>query len=71
MKPEWLKEAELRQQQSERFYRLCMDCTHFGRPVKHTKYKGKDDCLIHECDIHPGCMNTKFSVGCEDWDEML
>ncbi len=71
MKPEWLKQREAEQADKDRYRNLCMDCEHFGRPVKHTRYKGKEDCLIHECDIHPGCMNTKFAVGCEDWVEML
>lgn len=71
MKPEWLKELEEKRRRGEYCYNLCRDCKHFGRPVRHTRYRGKEDCLVHECDIHPGCMNTRYSVGCADWEEML
>lgn len=66
-KPDWLKESE---RNSDRSFPMCKDCAHFGRPVKETRHKGKDRCYLHECDIHPGCLNTMYSIGCEDHSPM-
>lgn len=69
-KPKWLKENQEKSRVEEQA-RKCMDCLHFGRPVKETRHRGKERCMIHECDIHPGCMNTRFSLACSDWKPML
>lgn len=46
---------------------LCCDCKHYGRPVKKTKHLGKEKVMVHECDIHPGCYNTMYSIVCDDF----
>lgn len=66
-KPEWLVEQEKKKHVKAYEPRLCVDCIYFGKFVKFTKHKGKEKCEVHECDIHPGCFNTKFSVCCGDW----
>ena len=70
-KPDWLKENEKDRPKVEDTAKKCVDCAYFGRPVKETRHKGKEKCMVHECDIHPGCMNTRFSLACEDLLAML
>lgn len=43
-------------------------CKHFGPVVKMVKYKGKEWTELHECAIHPGCFNTKYSIICETFN---
>lgn len=47
----------------------CMMCQHYGPFIKYTRHKndGPKDVDVHECAIHPGCMNTRFSLACSDW----
>lgn len=66
-KPEWLKEVERKKNSIAQEPNKCIDCLYFGRYVKDTKHRGKDRCAVHECDIHPGCFNTEFSICCSDW----
>lgn len=68
-KPAWLKENQERLKIEDAAMK-CMDCKHFGKPVKQTRHRGKERCMVHECDIHPGCMNTRFSLACGDFDRM-
>lgn len=67
-KPQWLREKE---NIKNRVYKMCVDCEHFGKPIKNIRYKSKENCMLHECEIHPGCMNTRFSIGCEDWSKYV
>lgn len=48
--------------------RYCQYCKHFGKPIEQTLHQGKQRCTVHECEIHPGCMNTEYSLSCEDWE---
>lgn len=66
-KPEWLVEQEKRKPAKE--YLTCATCVYFGKPIRETTYKGKERCVIHECSLHPGCFNTKFSIICDDYQE--
>lgn len=47
----------------------CMMCKHYGPFKKYTRHKndGPKDVDVHECAIHPGCMNTMYSLACGDW----
>lgn len=67
-KPEWLKEVERKKSLASTYTpKMCKDCAYFGKPIKQTKHRGKERVWVHECDIHPGCMNTVYSVCCGDW----
>lgn len=66
-KPQWLIDNEYDATPIHNQPKLCGNCIYFGKFVKMTKHKDKEKCEVHECDIHPGCMNTKFSVCCDDW----
>lgn len=68
-KPEWLKKKEDDQKFKAKVYSWCKDCRHYGPVVDHTKYKGQVIVPVHECGIHPGCLNTEFSAGCPDHAE--
>ncbi len=46
---------------------LCCTCRYFGKYVRRTKYKGKEWTDIHECDLHPGCLNSYHSIQCSDY----
>lgn len=67
MKPGWLKDLEWDKQ--EKKYNRCITCKHLGKSLHETKHKGKERVLVHECDIHNGCLNTKYSYACEDYAE--
>lgn len=50
----------------------CMDCCHYGPPLYEQEGRRDSDgkrrfVLVHECQIHPGCLNTDNSKGCEDF----
>lgn len=65
-KPQWLKDKEGERQQ--KVFRLCKDCVHFtGTYIKETKHKDKEKCSVWECAIHQGCLNTIYSVCCDDY----
>lgn len=64
-KPQWLIDQEKKKQAPEP--RKCCDCIYYGKIVGTTKHKGKERCNVHECDIHPKCFNTRFSICCDDW----
>lgn len=66
-KPEWLKEQERKKNLPLHEPKKCVDCIYFGKFVKMTKHRGKTKCEVHECEIHPGCFNTMFSICCSDW----
>lgn len=46
--------------------RLCEDCAHYGPYHHKAKHKGQEWVEVHECAIHPGCMNSKYSIQCPD-----
>lgn len=46
---------------------LCRDCIYFGPIVDWTRRKDGTRVEVHECDIHPRCLNTVHSVCCDDW----
>lgn len=64
LKPDWLKEREKKRNAPAPV--TCETCIYFGRFVKWTKHKGKEHCEVRECDIHPKCLNTKYSIRCSD-----
>lgn len=66
-KPQWLKDREAGAVYMRGEPRLCRDCCYLGRPVAITKHLGKESAVVYECDLHPGCMNTAFSICCGDW----
>lgn len=47
--------------------KLCYDCEYYGIPIKITKHQGKEKTAVHECELHEGCFNTKFSGACKDF----
>lgn len=49
----------------------CMMCAHYGPFVHYTRHKndGPKNVDVHECAIHPGCMNTMYSLACRDWTQ--
>lgn len=66
-KPQWLKDRE---QQATRITvdpDLCERCIYYGPLVKFAKHKGVERVEVHACDIHPNCMNTKYSICCDDF----
>lgn len=71
-KPQWLKDIDNEVEKPKFEPRRCGDCQHFnGKPIKEVKHKNKERCMLWECAIHPGCLNTKYSVRCSDWKRMV
>jgi hypothetical protein len=66
-KPQWLKDKEMDAQRVLVEPDFCADCIYFGKFVKMTKHKSKEHVEVHECDIHPNCLNTKYSICCDDY----
>lgn len=66
-KPQWLKDREAQVQRITVDPELCCECIYYGKFVKYTKYKDKEKVEVHDCDIHPNCLNTKYSICCEDF----
>lgn len=69
MKPQWLKDREKQKLRKEPD--KCCDCRYFGKIIGETKHKGKERCMIHECDLHQGCFNTRFSYVCDDFSSII
>ena len=63
-KPQWLIDNERKRNAPEPD--MCHTCIYYGKIVGTTKHRGKTRCDVHECDIHPGCFNTQFSICCAD-----
>jgi hypothetical protein len=66
-KPQWLKDKEANVQKVTRELDLCVGCIYFGKFVKMGKHRNKEIVEVHECDIHPNCLNTKYSIACDDF----
>ena len=66
-KPQWLKDRESQAKRITVEPDYCRDCIYFGKFVKRTRHKGKELVDVHECDINPGCLNTKYSICCDDF----
>ena len=66
-KPQWLIDKENGIEVKERECNMCIDCAYRGKPFKFTYHKGKEKTAVYECDIHVGCLNTKFSICCDDF----
>lgn len=67
-KPDWLVENERSKRQPK--FKKCMDCIYYGPVIEKRKIKrsGKVTYIyMHECDIHPGCLNSDLSLRCSDW----
>ena len=64
-KPGWMKDNERKKNLPDPD--TCLTCIYFGQVVGFTKYKNKERVEVRECDIHPKCLNTKYSIRCEDW----
>ena len=65
-KPDWLKDRE----EAARIARkanLCCECAYYGDIVDYTRHRDAERVTVHECDIHPKCLNTRFSICCDDW----
>lgn len=67
-KPDWLVEAE-ETKKRELNLTLCETCKYYGKPLKKTKHRGKETVIVYACEKHPGCMNTKYSIRCSDYEE--
>lgn len=65
-KPEWLKDRERPKYQPKSW---CRNCTQYGRLVGYTRRKDKTMAEVHECAIHPKCLNTAYSIGCDDYED--
>ena len=53
--------------------RKCHKCAHYGNVVYNRKRKSRMDGKMelldyHECSIHPGCINTRYSLACDDYE---
>lgn len=66
-KPKWLVEAERQREHPKKAPSLCIDCIYLGKPIKQTKHRDEEVVEVYECEIHPGCLNTKYSICCDDW----
>lgn len=66
-KPQWLKDREHDAQRLVRRHDMCSDCLYYGEFVKWSRGKGDKLLEVHECDIHPKCMNTEYSICCDDF----
>lgn len=66
-KPQWLIDAETKKNKVQRPVDYCIDCIYIGRPFKMTKHKEREWVEVYECDIHPRCFNTKYSICCDDF----
>lgn len=66
-KPKWLIDREMGARRIKKDPDLCGDCLYFGKFAKYSKIRDKGTVEIHECDIHPGCLNAKYSIGCDDF----
>lgn len=66
-KPDWLVEVEQNRNRITVDPDTCSDCVYLGQPIKLTKHKDRVWTEVFECDIHPGCFNTKFSICCDDF----
>lgn len=64
-KPDWLVEKETGYVAFELDH--CSECIYYGQPIKLTKHKNKEWTEVFECDVHPGCFNTKYSICCDDF----
>jgi hypothetical protein len=49
-------------------HNMCSDCLHYGDVVSKARHLGKEMVAVHECRLHVGCMNTKYSICCDDFD---
>lgn len=67
-RPEWLDENERDRRIRDRANR-CISCaSFFGRHVGTTRHRGTGERIdVVECALHPGCMNTKYSLACKDF----
>jgi hypothetical protein len=66
-KPQWLKDREANVQRAVREPDLCVGCIYYGKFCKWAKHKNNELVEVHECDIHPNCLNTKYSICCDDF----
>lgn len=67
-KPEWLQEQE-EYVPAKEYVGKCIQCIHYGKFHHYTRWRGDGpkNLQVHECAIHPGCMNTSHSLGCDDF----
>ena len=66
-KPQWLRDREMQVHRVTVDPDLCGDCIYFGTFAKYARWRGKEVVELRECDIHPNCLNTKYSICCEDF----
>ena len=67
MKPQWLKDIEDGVVHHKRDYNTCGTCIYFGKVIKYVRHRGKNWIQLCECEIHQGCLNTEYSVCCDDY----
>lgn len=65
-KPKWLVEHEAAKSKTARFNH-CFDCFFKGEPVGFTRYHDKGKYVQRRCTKHPKCVNTEFSLACDDF----
>lgn len=66
-KPEWLQDIQHQVHRIKRDPDCCDECIYFGSFVKYSRHHGSEVVEVRECDIHPGCFNTKYSICCDDF----
>lgn len=66
-KPQWLIDKEMQARRVSVEPDTCDKCIYYGRLVKYSKHRDKEKVEVHECDLHPGCLNTKYSICCDDF----
>lgn len=66
-KPQWLIDKENGVEKQAHECAMCIDCAHRGKPLKFTYHKGKEKTAVYACTLHIGCLNTKFSICCDDF----
>jgi len=66
-KPQWLKDHEQKKERVVRDPDKCGQCAYFGAFVRNVKHRGREYVELRECDIHPNCLNTKYSIYCDDF----
>ena len=66
-KPGWLKDKEQQKRRVVREPDKCGDCIYFGMYVRNVRHRGHELVELRECDLHPNCLNTKYSICCDDF----
>ena len=66
-KPKWLVDREAKAHKKKNVPDMCVDCINYGPTVKYTRHVGEGWTEVHRCILHPACLNTEYSICCEDF----